>query len=85
MLPFYKEIETSHEEAIEVHLDQSDFQRSHLVQNELILTFRIFMQRLMRDCESSEKLFNPPIVFEALFGKFDFDFKKHFALGFILK
>lgn len=72
------------EGSIQVHLDQTDLQKTTSIQKEIFDNFRNFMKRIMKDCGKSEKLFTTPINPEVLFGKFDFDMKKSVGFGFFL-
>jgi hypothetical protein len=84
-LPLFEEdLNSVLDKVIQVYLDNTNIYKLAFIQNEISVSFRRFMQRLMRDCELPEKLFNPPMIIEGMFGKIDFDFKKFFGLGFLV-
>lgn len=69
---------------IEVHLDQTDLQKTTFVQSELISTYKRLIAKTMKDCGKSEKLNGMPMKFETLNGNLSFEMKKNFGFGLLL-
>ena len=69
---------------IQVHLDQTDLQKTTFMHRKLYEIFKNFAEELMIECGLSKRLGSSSIVFETLFGKLDFDFQNTIVPGFIL-
>lgn len=65
---------------ISVHVDQSNRQISFFFQRKLMDTYRLYTQKLMKDCGVSEKYLGMPVDFrDPIFGQFDANFKDSMA------
>lgn len=84
MALFNDDVELDTSGAIEVHLDHTDLQKKTLIQRKLLETFEVFIENVMVSCGKARKAGSQPIVFEAVFGVLDFDFRQTAQAGMII-
>lgn len=69
---------------IQVHLDQTDIQKTIFIQRKIYDAYHEFARNLLSECGKSRKAANLPIQFEAYYGSLDSEIKYTFTPGFIL-
>jgi hypothetical protein len=69
---------------VQVNLDNTDLQKSSLVERKLFETYESFIEDLMYDCGKSRNAGKLVVSTSAIVGKFDFDFKGSLLPGFVL-
>lgn len=69
---------------LQIHLDDSDMQKSTAIRKRIYDTYEAFMEELMIGCGKSKKAGNSPISFESAHGLFNFDMGTTMKPGIIL-
>lgn len=69
---------------IQVHLDQTDIQKTFFMKRKLFEIYLSFTEKLMTDCGKSKKAGNPPIALDIIYGDLNFDLRTTIIPGFTL-
>jgi hypothetical protein len=71
--------------SIQVHLDQTDLQKTSFIKRKLYESFDKFMGKILVECGKSRKAGGNSFSVEAAYGEMSFDLRQSIVPGFILR